>query len=128
MHLLSEARSVFVDGYFAATLLLSVSVINHCLVEELQFRREIEGDPGFEAVLSHALRLGVVPVAWDASLRRLAQRRHPFVHFKKPEHPHALGARVRLEGAPLASLLEEDAKLAIKYMYHVFRATLREVA
>jgi hypothetical protein len=127
MHLLQEARSVFVDGHFAATLLLAVSVINHCLVEELQIRGAIGRDPGFEAVLEKSEQLGVLPSEAFGPLRQLAARRHPFVHFKEPKHEHALGARVRLEKSPPTRLLEADAELAIEHMYNVFRTTLREL-
>lgn len=128
MHLLREARNVFVDGYFAAALLLAVSVINHCLVEELQLRDALKRDPGLEAVLLKCEELAVLPAHWFEPLRRLAARRHPFVHFKDPDHAHALGARVMLEGTPPAKLLQADAELAIEYMFNVFRATLREAA
>ena len=126
MRLLHEARGVFVDGYFAATLLLGVSVINHCLVEELQLRGELKRDPGLEAVLLKCEQLDVLPSHWFEPLRRLADRRYPFVHFKDAEHVHALGARVMVEGSPPVKLLQADAELAIEYMFNVFRATLRE--
>ena len=128
MHLLREARDVFIDGYFAATLLLAVSVINHCLVDELQLRGEIKRDPGFEAVLKKCEEKTVLPSDWFEPLRRLATHRHPFVHFKDPEHEHALGARVMLEGSAPADLMQADAALAIEFMYRIFRITLREVA
>ena len=128
MHLLREARAVFVDGHFAATLLLAISVINHCLVEVLQLRDEIKGDPGFDAVLTRAEQLGVLPPDWFDPLRLLASRRHPFVHFKDSEHKHALGARVLLEQKTPAAILQTDAELAVEYMYLTFRETLREAA
>lgn len=126
MHLLRETRSVFVDGHFAATLLLAISVINHCLVDELQLRGELRGDPGFESVLRRCEKLNVLPTDWIEPLRQLAARRHPFVHFKDAEHEHALGARVMLEHAPPLQLMKADAELAVEYMFKVFRATLRE--
>lgn len=128
MHLLQEARNVFVDGHFAATLLLAVSVINHCLVEELQLRGQVKGDPEFEAVLRKCEKLAVLPEDWFEPLRRLAARRHPFVHFKEAEHEHALGARVMLEHSAPLKLLKADAELAVEYMFKVFRGTLREAA
>lgn len=128
MHLLQEARSVFVTGHLAATLLLAVSVINHCLVEELQLRGELNRDPGFETVLRKCETLAVLPKDWFEPLRQLAARRHPFVHFKEPEHEHALGARVMLEHSAPAQLMKVDAELAVEYMFKVFRATLREYA
>lgn len=129
LHILREAREVFVDGHFAAALLLAISVINHSLVDELQLRNSIKkNDPGFEAVLKKSEELAVLPSDWFGPLRLLAARRHPFVHFKDPKHEHALGARVRLEQRHPARLLQDDAEVAVMYMYRVFRATLREAA
>jgi hypothetical protein len=128
LHLLREARETFVDGYFAATLLLAISVVNHSLIEELQLRGAIQGDPGLAAVLSKSEELGIIPVEWLPSIRKLVSRRHPFVHYKDQEHEHGLGSRVALEKSHPTALVETDARDAIEFMYKVFRATLREAA
>jgi hypothetical protein len=126
LYLLEEARQVFVDGYFAAALLLCLSVINHCLVEELQLRGAIKRDPGFEPMLKTSKDLGILQNDWYDTLSLLFARRHPFVHFKNPEHEHSLGARVVSEGVPPKQLMEEDAKSAMICMHQVFMATLHE--
>jgi hypothetical protein len=128
LHLLREAREVFVDGHYAAALLLAISVINHSLIEELQLRGSIKGDPGLHAVLTKSEELLVLPAEWFPPIRQLVSRRHPFVHFKEPDHEHALGARVMQERTHPARLLESDAQQALIFMYRVFRATLREAA
>jgi hypothetical protein len=128
LHILREAREVFVDGHYAAALLLAISVINHLLVEELQLRNEIQDDPGLETVLAKSEKLSVLPTEYFAPIRQLVSRRHPFVHFKKPGHKHGLGERVMQEKAHPSRLLEQDARDAIMFMFCVFRATLREVA
>ena len=127
LHLLREAREVFVDGHYAAALLLAISVINHSLIEELQLRKDIQGDPGLQKVLARSKDLRLLPDEWFTSIERLISRRHPFVHFKEPEHEHGLGTRVMKEGAHPARLLEQDARDAITFMFRVFRATLRAV-
>ncbi|MFN3375891.1 MAG: hypothetical protein ACK40S_05005 [Burkholderiaceae bacterium] len=128
LYMLREARDVFVDGYYAAALLLAISVINHSLIEELQLRGSLQGDPGLNAVLHKSEELQILPTEWFPPIRRLVSRRHPFVHFKEPDHKHALGARIRQEKTHPVRLLERDAQEAIVFMYRVFRATLREVA
>jgi hypothetical protein len=128
IHLLQEAREVFVNGHFAASLLLAMSVINHSLVEALQLRKIIQGDIGLQAVLAKSEELRVIPAEWFAPIRQLVSRRHPFVHFKKPDHEHNLGVRVMKEETHPDRLLEHDARNAIMFMYQVFRATLREAA
>ncbi len=128
LHLMHEAREVFVNGHYAAALLLAISVINHSLIEELQVRGSVKGDPGLHAVLAKSEELLVLPVEWFPPIRQLVSRRHPFVHFKEPDHEHALGARVMQDKTHPARLLETDAQDAIMFMYRVFRATLREAA
>ena len=128
LHLLLEAREVFVNGHFAATLVLAVAVIEHSLVEELQLRGSIKTSPPLGKVLAIAEEAKVLPSEWFSPIRTLVQRRNPFAHLKEPDHEHALGARIVLEGEHPSRLLEEDAKVAAIWMYKVFRATLREVA
>jgi hypothetical protein len=128
LHLLREAREVFVDGHYAAALLLAISVINHSLIEELQLRGSLQGDPGLDAVLTRSEKLQLLPPEWFAPIRQLVSRRHPLVHFKEPDHEDALGARVVNEKTHPVRLLERDAEDAMVFMYRVFRATLREAA
>lgn len=128
LHLLREAREVFVNGHFAATLVLAVAVIEHSLVEELQLRGSIKTSPPLGKVLAIAEEAKVLPSEWFSPIRTLVQRRNPFAHLKEPDHEHALGVRIVLEGEHPSRLLEEDAKVAAIWMYKVFRATLREVA
>ena len=93
LHMLSETRDVFVNGHFAATLVLAIGVINHALVEELQLRGFLGArDPGLEAVLDKSEEHGIVDADWIASIRQLVARRHPFMHLKTPDHEHGLGA------------------------------------
>lgn len=128
LHLLREARETFVDGHFAAALMLAISVINHSLIEELQLRKAVQGDPGLQQVLAKSEQLCILPAEWFGPIRQLVNRRHPFVHFKEPDHEHALGQRVTEAKTPPKELLEQDAKSAIMFMFQVFRATLRETA
>lgn len=127
LHLLREAREVFVDGHFAAALLLAISVINHSLIEELQLRNDIQGDPGLQKVLARSEELRALPAEWFDPIRQLVSRRHPFVHLKESDHEHGLGKRVIQEKVHPTRLLEHDARDAIMFMFRVFRATLRDV-
>lgn len=128
LHLLNEAREVFVNGHFASALMLSVSVIEHSLVEECQLRGLFEGSPSLAQVLKVAENNGVLPAEWFPSLRLLVQRRNPYAHLKDPAHEHGLGRRVRKEQRHPQVILRQDAEIGLKCMYDVFRATLREAA
>jgi hypothetical protein len=128
LHLLREARDVFIDGHYAAALLLAISVINHSLIEELQLRGVFQGDPGLNQVLAKSEELLVLPAECFAPIRQLVSRRHPFVHLKEWDHEHGLGARTMREKNHPTRLLQSDAQDAIMYMYRVIRATLREAS
>jgi len=125
MHLLQEARETFVDGHFAAALLLAVSVINHSLIEELQLRGIVKNDPGLAKVLAKSEEQNILPAEWLPAIRKIVSLRHPFVHFKEPDHEHGLGMRTINKKTHPAHLLEADAREAMKFMYGVFKATLR---
>jgi len=128
LHLLNEAREVFVNGHFASALMLAVSVIEHSLVEECQLRGLFEGSPPLTQVLKVAEDNNVLPGDWFPSLRLLVHRRNPYAHLKDPTHEHGLGRRVRKEKLHPQVILQRDAETGLKYMYDVFRATLREAA
>lgn len=127
LHLLEEASGTFIDGHFAAAFLLSISVINHSLIEELQLRGAIRGDPGLEKVVNESEKLEIVPVEWFPGIRRLVERRHAFAHFRAATHEHGLGMRSKREDCHSARLIEADAYDAMPMMYNVFRATLHEI-
>lgn len=126
MHLLNEAREVFVNGHFAATLFLAVSVVEHSLMEECQQRGLIKGSPPLGELLKIARDHGVVSNATFDELQLLVSRRNPYAHLKEPTHRHGLGYRIRDEHRHPTSILQQDAETAIKLMYQVFRSTLRE--
>lgn len=126
MHLLQEARDTFVDGHFAAALLLAVSVINHSLIEELQLRKIIENDPGLSTVLSKTEEHNILNAEWLPVIRKIVSIRHPYVHFKEPDHKHGLSMRTINEKTHPAYLLEADAREAMVIMYRVFKATLHQ--
>jgi len=128
LHILREAREVFVDGRFAAALILAVAVIEHSLIEELQLRGVIKGSPKLSLVLKKAQAASVLPSDWFPTLQQLVYLRNPFVHLKGPDHEHGLGTRIHSKNAHPNALLEKDAQVAMQYMYQVFRATLHEVS
>lgn len=128
LHILREAREVFVGGYFAATLVLAIAVVEHSLMEELQLRGLVKGRPPLSKLLEDAEKCALFPSEWFGPVRRLIQLRNPFAHLKDTKHEHGLGRRAILEKQHPAVLLEADAKEAVRWMYMIFRATLREFA
>jgi hypothetical protein len=128
LHLLEETRQVFVNGHFVASLMLALSVIEHCIVEECELRGLIKESPPLSAALEIANQNGVLPKEWTEDISLLVKRRNPFAHLKPPMHQHGLGRRIRTEKRHPKQIVREDAELAVSYMYKVFKATLREAA
>lgn len=126
MQLLREAREVFVDGHYVATLLVAVAFIEHTVVEELQLLGHVNGSPTFSQAILIAAEKKVFPSDWLARAKKLNLRRNPFVHIKDAKHQHALGVRIRMEDRHPTAILESDAKDVIDLMYNFFVATLRE--
>jgi len=128
LHLLEETRLVYVNGHFAASLMLAVSVIEHCLVEECQLRGLFKESPPLSTVLKLANTHSVLPAEWFPELELLVKRRNPLAHLKRADHAHGLSHRMLKEKRHPYAILEQDAETAIMYMYRVFNATLREAA
>jgi len=125
LQVLREAREAFIDGHFAAALLMAVSFIEHTLIEELQLLGHTKGSPALGKAIPMAKENKVFPADWLERAKTLSLRRNPFVHLKEGWHQHALGTRVRDERRHPASIMESDAKDAIDLMYNFFVATLR---
>lgn len=128
MHMLREAREVFVDGHFVAALMMAMSFIEHTVVEELQLLGHVSGSPTFAQAIERAKEKKTFPPDWLLRAKTLSLRRNPFAHLKQGDHPHTLGARVRHEKKHPRVIVETDAKDAIELMYNFFVATLREDA
>lgn len=126
MHLLNEAREVFVNGHFAAALFLAVAVVEHSLMEECQQRGLLRSSPPLGKLLKIAKDHGVVSEGTFMELQLLVFRRNPYAHLQEPGHEHGLGYRIRDEQRHPALILQQDAEMAIQLMYQVFRSTLRE--
>ena len=126
IHVLREAREVFVDGHFVAALMMAMSFIEHTIVEELQLLGHVSGSLTFAQAIETAREQKVFPSDWLVRAKTLSLRRNPFVHLKQGNHPHTLGMRIRHEKKHPEAIVEADAKDAIELMYNFFIATLRE--
>ena len=125
LHLLGEARAVFIDGHFAATLIVALAFIEHTMVEELQELGHVTASPTFSEAISDSAANLVFPADWLARAKTLSLRRNPFVHLKPDHHKHGLGVRILEEKRHPKTILEEDAKDSIDLMYNFFQATLK---
>lgn len=125
--LLDEVRSCFIDGRLIATLLLAAAFIEQTLVEEL----ESVGDLRPRHTLHHAIQSArSAGVASDELLDKanlVRQARNPFVHFRSEGDANRLPSRVRARGVHQRVVVEEDAGMAVRVAYDLFRATLKSV-
>lgn len=126
LRLLQEARETFVDGYFVGTLMIAMAVIEHTIVEDLQFQRLTQRSPTFAQAVRLAADKKLFPPDWLERATRLSYRRNPFAHLKEEGHSHSLGARIQSEKRHPHAILEDDAKDALELMYNFFTATLSE--
>lgn len=127
MQLLSEARAVFINGHFVATLIIAMSFVEHTIVEELQLLGHVNGSPQFGSALITAEQHKTFPKDWLSRAKALSLRRNSFVHLKDPSNDNGLGVRIRHEQRHPLLILEEDAKDAMDLLYNFFVATLREL-
>lgn len=125
LHLLEEARQVFVNGHFVAALMLAVSVIEHCIAEECALRSLIKVSQPLGVILEISKQNAVLPKEWVDDIGLLVKRRNPFAHLKPPGHPHGLGRRIRLEKRHPKQIVRQDAEIAVRYMYKVFNESPR---
>jgi hypothetical protein len=125
--LLNEAREVFLDGHYVATLLVGMSYIEHSIIEELQLLSLINGSIKFSEAIKIAEQKKVFPIDWLKRAKKLSLRRNPFAHLKDGEHEDTLGIRIRKEKRSQGEILEDDAKDVIDLMNNFFSATLREI-
>jgi len=127
LQLRREAREVFVDGHYVATLLVALSFIEHTIVEELQILGYTKSSPTFGEAITISEKNKVFPPDWLVRAKKLSLRRNSFAHLKDAEHQHALGTRIREENRHPTSILESDAKDVIDLMNSFFVATLRKI-
>src|SRR5690606_12432122 len=121
-------KSVFIYGQFAAALIRSLAVIEHCIVEALQDRGLVTESRGLSKSLSLAVCSNVRPGDWKAPIEILAKRRNSYAHFKDDENDNAISKRMRAQMTHPRLIMEADAKEAITWMFKVFNATLHEAA
>jgi hypothetical protein len=127
-YVFEEAKSCFIYGQFVATVVMSVSFIEHWLAGKLHNRGlHRESSSGLAAMVACARKKGFVAEVILDRIDSLRLKRNPFAHLKEMNHEHSLGARSVSQGRHPVDVLEEDAREALALMYAVALYTFREI-
>ncbi len=113
-----EARSTYVNGDFAASLLVSQSFIEHRLQGYLEFRGQAKvAKAGLAAIVAHLRTRKVVHDSLLERIDRLRRIRNPFTHLRHGRDPHALARRSVERRQSFEDLMEHDAYEALAVMF-----------
>ena len=125
LHLMEEARVSFVNGQFMAVVLSATSVIEHLLIDNLESNL-IRGNKGtLAAAIECARKASAFPSQLLDDVDRLRNLRNPLVHKNADAGERSLYERYRKHEVHPATLLEADARFALKVMYEFFRSVLQ---
>lgn len=125
LRLVEEARVCFISGHFVAAVLLSTSFVEHTLADELNELGLIKGKPTLERMIKLAREHLGLPSDLMDHADRLRELRNPFTHRRPETDPDTLGNRFLSAKTHPDTILETDAKLALRVMYELFRNTLQ---
>ena len=112
----TEARSSFIQGNFAATVLLPQGLAEHILAAYLGIQFLSEDIPkriSFQETLRRCRSQNIINHADEADLRRLMELRNPLSHFRSIDDPTNLTRRVIDSQVPAEEHLQRDATFAI---------------
>lgn len=111
-----EARSSFVHGNFAATVLLAQGLAEHLLASYLSVGIEAELLPeriSFQETLRRCRMRNLFDDKDEADLRRLMSLRNPLSHYRSIDDPANLSRRVMTDQISAVEHLSRDATFAI---------------
>ena len=125
LHLMEEARISFVNGQFMVAVFSATSVMEHLLVDHLECN-SVAGD---RSTLSNAIRCARNANVFASQLLNdadeLRHRRNALVHKSADKGERSLSERYRKHEVHPDTLLENDARFALRVMYDFFRSVLK---
>ena len=128
-YLFREAELAFVDGHFAATVVLAHAVIEWMLRGWLMDQeRFAEARMGMRRLLRFAEESGLLDAYLVREIDKLRRKRNHFSHFKTDDEDMQLGTRLRSTGVydPHA-LVQRDAEEALRLLHQLYRTTPRKI-
>jgi hypothetical protein len=125
LFLMEQARVCYINGQYIAVLLTALAFIEQTLVEKLEGKKETGRRGTFEMAIASARSAKLFEAEILNRTDDLRKIRNPFAHKKPANHAESLGSRFRDREMHPTSVLEEDAKHAVKLMYEFFTLTLK---
>lgn len=124
LHLMEEARVSFVNGQFMTVVLSATSVIEHLLIEFLE-GKSLANKGTLAAAVQSARNAKLFPEPLLDEVDKLRLLRNPLVHRDADVGDRSLYERYRKHEVHPTTLLEGDARFALKVMYALFLSVLR---
>lgn len=128
-YLFRESESTFVDGYFAATILLVQAVIEWMLQGWLIEHGYIEESrKGIGQILRFLRRNELLPPFILGEIDKLRRKRNHFAHFKIDDDEMQLDRRMRSNSTfDPHSLMQEDAEYALRLLHQLYGTRFRKI-
>jgi hypothetical protein len=118
-YLLLESKATFINGQFAATILLSQAVIEQWLYGHLAGKYNLSPKAGMKDILDCLRKNDLFHPYLIDKIDRLRRIRNPFVHNRSYDDPDRIEHRALRASKVPDELIERDAKDALELMYHV---------
>lgn len=116
----AEARSSFVNGNYAATIILCQAMAENLLAAAIQLDGGLVPN---RVAFAETLRLcegkGYLTGHDSAELKKLANLRNPLAHYRSLDDPSHVDHRSMTEKAHFLEILERDAFFAIALIMHI---------
>lgn len=125
LHLAEEARWCYIDGRYAATVMISYAVIEHSLDEIAEAFIGTRSSKKGQTSIDVCREASLLDNDLLAQADRVREIRNALGHYKDEANPHRAVNRSRGKNITPQMMLQEDAKEALKVAMSMFVSTLR---
>lgn len=116
----AEARSSFVNGNYAATIILCQAMAENLLAAAIQLEGgSVPNRVSFTETLRLCEGKGYLTGHDSTELKKLANLRNPLSHYRSLDDPSHVDRRSMTEKAHFLEILERDAFFAIALIMHI---------
>lgn len=116
----AEARSSFVNGNYAATIILCQAMAENLLAAAIQLDGEaVPNRIAFAETLRLCENKGYLTAQDSAELKKLAGLRNPLAHYRSLDDPAHVDRRSMTERTHFLEIMERDAFFAIALIMHI---------
>lgn len=116
---LAEARSSFINGNFAATIILCQALAENLLAGVLGMDSSVPSRIRFSETLCLCEEKGLINQYERTELKKLGELRNPLAHFRSMDDPSHVDRRSMDSGEHYQVILRKDAHFAIAIMMRI---------